>query len=202
MADLKERLSQNFTLEEVVRSETAERIPELLAQQRNPPPEVVDNLRYLCQTTLQPIRDGLSFPISVTSGYRSDDLNRRIGGSPSSQHRLGQAADCGLAPRFLEDPALAGVRSDIEQRVRMLTARPIRRDVNADFYLFAFVCLHLEEFDVDQVIHEYGLGFGQPAWVHVSASRGQNRRQILALGDYVPDDRKFPDKVAALSFGV
>ena len=202
MVDLKEQLSQNFTLEEMVRSETAERVPELLTQQRNPPPDVVENLRYLCRTTLQPIRDRLSFPIGVTSGYRSDDLNRRIGGSRTSQHRFGQAADCGLSAQFLVDPASAGVRSNIEQRVRTLTGRPLRRDVNAEFFLFAFVCIHLDKLDVDQVIHEYGLGFGQPAWVHIAASTGQNRRQILALGDYVPEDRKFPDVVAALGFGV
>ncbi len=52
------------------------------------------------------------------------------------------------------------------------------------------------------MIHEYGLGFGQPAWVHVSASRDRSRRQILALGDYVPDEKKFPDLIAALGFGV
>jgi Peptidase M15 len=202
MTDLSERLSSSFTLEEMVRSETAERVPELLTQQRNPPPDVVENLRYLCQTTLQPIRDRLSYPIGITSGYRSDDLNQRIGGSPTSQHRFGQAADCGLSSGFLQDPASADVRSNIERRVQKLTGRPLRDNVNPDFYLFAFICLDLDKLDVDQVIHEYGVGFGQPAWVHVSASREQNRRQILALGDYVPDGRKYPDVAAALAFGV
>jgi hypothetical protein len=201
MTDLTEHLSRNFTLAELVRSETAERIPALLAQQRNPPAEVVENLRYLCSATLQPLRERLGFPIQITSGYRSDELNRRIGGSPTSQHCFGQAEDCGLSQRFLEGPP-ADVRAEIEQRVQTLTGRPLRPDANPNFYLFAYVCLHLDELDVDQVIHEHGLGFGQPAWVHISASRGQNRRQILALGDYVPEDRKFPDTVAALSFGV
>jgi Peptidase M15 len=203
MADLKEKLSPNFTLEEMVRSETAERFPDLLEQQRNPPAEVVENLRYLCQTTLQPMRDRVSFPIGITSGYRSPGVNQRVGGSPTSQHQVGQAADCGLAPAFLEAGSTAGdVRRHIEERVRTLTGRPIRPDANADFYLFAYVCLHLDELDVDQVIHEYGLGFGQPAWVHVSASRDRSRRQILALGDYVPAEKKFPDLIAALGFGV
>ena len=201
MVDLMERLSPNFTLEELVRSETAERIPALREQQRHPPPEVVENLRYLCQASLQPLRERLGFPIHVTSGYRSPELNRRVGGSPTSQHCVGQAADCGLSQRFLEGTA-SHARAEIEDRVRELTGRPLRHDVNPNFYLFAFVCLHLDQLDVDQVIHEYGLGFGRPAWVHISASRGQNRRQILALGDYVPAHRKFPDQVAALSFGV
>lgn len=201
MVDLAERLSPNFTLEEFVRSEAAERIPALLAQQRNPPPEVVANLRYLCRSTLQPLRERLRFPIRITSGYRSHELNRLIGGSPTSQHRVGQAADCGLSQRFLEGRP-SHVRLEIEERVRTLTGRPLRQDVNPNFYLFAYVCLHLDELDVDQVIHEYGLGFGRPAWVHISASRDRSRRQILALGDYVPAQRKFPDQVAALSFGV
>lgn len=60
----------------------------------------------------------------------------------------------------------------------------LRPDVDQNFYLFAYICLHLEELDVDQVIHEYGDGFGQPAWVHVAASRRQDRRQILFVGSY------------------
>jgi hypothetical protein len=200
MVDLDEKLAPNFTLEELLQSEAAERDPALRAQQYDPPPGVVEDLRYLCQTTLQPIRDRLGFPIGITSGYRCDEVNRQVKGSATSQHRFGQAADCGLSPSFLEGPSEA--RSEIEQRVQALTGRPIREGVNANFYLFAYICLHLDELDVDQVIHEYGRGFGRPAWVHVSASRNQNRRQILALGDYVSPGHRLPDQVTALSFGV
>lgn len=202
MANLNERLSPNFSLEEMVRSETAERDRKLLEQQQDPPPEVVESLRYLCTHTLQPIRERLRFPIHVTSGYRSPDVNRAVGGSPTSQHRLGQAADCGLSSRFLDDPATEAVRKEIETGVEKRTGKKLRPGVSANFYLFAYVCLHLEELDIDQVIHEYGRGYGNPAWVHISASKERNKREILALGHHVSADKRRPDMATALMFGV
>ena len=52
------------------------------------------NIRRLVERLLQPLRDRLGEPITILSGYRSDELNRLVGGVPSSQHRLGEAADC------------------------------------------------------------------------------------------------------------
>lgn len=200
MVDLNERLSANFTLKELLHSNDADAAG-LLAHQYDPPAEVVENLRYLCRTTLQPIRDGLGFPLRVSSGYRSPELNRLVGGATTSQHLSGQAADIDLSPAFLAEP-VPQARKSLEQRIKDLTGRPVRPDANPTFYLFAHICLNLEQLDVDQVIHEKGAGFGQPAWVHVAASKDRNRRQILAIGDYVPEDRKFPDTVAALRSGV
>lgn len=83
------RLSNNFTLEEFERSNTAERldIPNKASR------EVIDNLSRLCTLLLQPLRDYYGTIIHVNSGYRSPDLNIRIGGAPNSQHLQGQAAD-------------------------------------------------------------------------------------------------------------
>ena len=53
-----------------------------------------DNLAQLVERLLDPLRERLGEPIAILSGYRSDELNRLIGGVPSSQHRLGEAADC------------------------------------------------------------------------------------------------------------
>lgn len=202
MANLNEKLSPNFTLDEMVQSERAERDEELLKQQQEPLQHVVDSLRYLCRTTLQPLRDKLGFPIRITSGYRSPDVNRAVGGSATSQHCFGQAADCILSARFLNDPAAKAVRKEIKEGVERRTGKKLRGDVNANFYLFAYVCLHLEALDVDQVIHEYGRGYGKPAWVHISASEGKSRRQIVALGGYVPADERKPNLETALAFGV
>ncbi|NKB82655.1 MAG: DUF882 domain-containing protein [Nitrospirales bacterium] len=199
---MNEKLTKNFALEELVLSETAERDDELLQQQRNPPQEVIDHLRYLCHTTLQPIRDKLEFPIHITSGYRSPAVNKAVRGSPTSQHCFGQAVDCTLSSRFLSDPGSKAVRQEIEEGVETHTGKSIRESVNANFYLFAYVCLHLGELDIDQVIHEYGLGYGKPAWVHISASEGKNKRQIVALGHYVPRDKRIQDLGTALEFGV
>ncbi len=82
------QLSAHFTLREFTRSQTAER----LGIDNTPPPEVVENLRVLCAEILEPLRIAVG-PITVTSGYRCPELNKRIGGSATGQHPLGQAAD-------------------------------------------------------------------------------------------------------------
>ena len=82
------RLSKNFTLEEVTRSNTAKR----LGVKNEIPEEHLENMQYLIDNLVQPIRDSIG-PIRVSSGYRSKELNRAIGGSFKSQHSKGQALD-------------------------------------------------------------------------------------------------------------
>lgn len=57
----------------------------------------VANLCRLCELVLDPVREKVKFPIIVTSGYRSQELNNVVGGVATSQHVLGCAADivCG-----------------------------------------------------------------------------------------------------------
>lgn len=83
------KLSENFYLDEFLRSETAER----LKIKNEPNEQVIKNLKYLCENCLQPMREHFNTPILVTSGYRCSTLNKRIGGSPSSFHCQGCAAD-------------------------------------------------------------------------------------------------------------
>lgn len=83
------RLSKNFTLEEMTKSLTA-----LALGIENTPDELeVQNLIDLCRNVLQPLRDYYKLPVKVTSGYRSKALNEAVGGSQTSQHSKGQAAD-------------------------------------------------------------------------------------------------------------
>ena len=58
-----------------------------------PPEEAIESLRRLCLEVLEPIRGVLQCPLRVTSGYRTTEHNRRVGGSPKSQHTKGEAAD-------------------------------------------------------------------------------------------------------------
>lgn len=61
-------------------------------------------IRLLCAHVLDPLRRHLGRPVRITSGYRSRDLNAAVGGSDSSQHTLGEAADIkvdGLSARSL-----------------------------------------------------------------------------------------------------
>lgn len=83
------QLSPNFTLGEFTKSQTALRRGIFNA----PSAEAVENLKALCVNVLQPLRDRLWRPIVISSGYRSTELNRAIGGSETSQHCKGQAAD-------------------------------------------------------------------------------------------------------------
>jgi len=82
------RLSKNFVLSEVVRSNTAKR----LGITNEPKKEHLKNLQRIVTNILQPLRDDLG-PIRISSGYRSPSLNRAISGSNKSQHTKGQALD-------------------------------------------------------------------------------------------------------------
>lgn len=83
------KLSKNLSLAEVVRSETAKR----LDIDNNPTKEHLDNLKAIAENVFQPIRDHFNCPIHVSSGYRSEDLNRAIRGSKTSLHMQGCALD-------------------------------------------------------------------------------------------------------------
>ena len=83
------KLSKNLSLAEVVRSETAKR----LGIDNNPTKEHLDNLKAIAENVFQPIRDHFNCPIHVSSGYRSEDLNRAIRGSKMSLHMQGCALD-------------------------------------------------------------------------------------------------------------
>ena len=83
------KLSEHFELSEFLVSETAAR--QGIANE--PTPEVIDNLRRLCESVLEPLRVKLGRPVVITSGYRSPALNRAVGGSPTSHHLQGRAAD-------------------------------------------------------------------------------------------------------------
>jgi len=83
------RLSKNLTLAEVTKSATAKR----KGISNEPNIEHLENLKALAENIFQPMRDYFGVPIAVSSGYRSPDLNRAIGGSPTSQHCKGEAID-------------------------------------------------------------------------------------------------------------
>ena len=177
------RLSENFVLQEFLRSQTAERQGgEMLLQQMDPDHTVLDNLQNLVTNVLQPLRTLLRTPFQITSGFRCDDLNRRIGGSINSQHCVGQAADVVMSHTFVNDPhpSIRRIKRIIDNKILKKIGKLPKNGVNANFYLFATACFYLDETDIDQVIHEYGHP-GRPAWVHVSCSPQRNKREIMIL---------------------
>jgi len=82
------KLSEHFALAEFTRSESAKRH----GVSNEPTPEHLENLKVLCEKVLEPIRTKFG-PLNISSGYRSKVLNHYIGGSLSSQHCEGKAAD-------------------------------------------------------------------------------------------------------------
>ena len=83
------KLTENFSLYELTKSQTSER----KGIDNTPSTEHQDNLKSLCEMILQPIRDHFGQVVSVSSGYRSPELCAAIGSSTQSQHASGCAAD-------------------------------------------------------------------------------------------------------------
>ena len=83
------KLTENFSLNELTKSQTAER----KGIDNTPSAEHQENLKSLCEMILQPIRDHFGQVVSVSSGYRSPELCVAIGSSTQSQHARGEAAD-------------------------------------------------------------------------------------------------------------
>lgn len=83
------KLTEHFSLAEMTRSATAV----ALGIDNTPDTQATENLKNLCREVLEPLRQWAGVPITVSSGYRSPELNRAVGGTPNSQHQKGEAAD-------------------------------------------------------------------------------------------------------------
>ena len=84
------KLSENFSLQELLKSQTALRKG---IDNKPTDPSVVTNLQVLCEKVLQPVRTHFGKPVVINSGYRCPKLNKAIGSSSKSQHTKGMAAD-------------------------------------------------------------------------------------------------------------
>ncbi len=82
-------LTRNFTLAEMTKSETALRH----GMANDPSPTEIDNLRVLCEEVLQKVRDHYGMGVKVNSGFRHPLVNAKVGGSTTSDHCKGFAAD-------------------------------------------------------------------------------------------------------------
>lgn len=90
-----ERISKHFRLDEFVYSRTAIE----WGIDNTPPPEAIARIRKLTNELLEPLREWYGKPMHITSGYRCDELNRRVSSSVYSQHLRGEAADI-----YVENP--------------------------------------------------------------------------------------------------
>jgi hypothetical protein len=83
------KLTEHFSLEEMVASSTAS----IRGIDNYPLQPEIDNLKLLCEEVLEPARIALGEPLTITSGYRSPELNRAVNGAKTSHHVRGMAAD-------------------------------------------------------------------------------------------------------------
>lgn len=100
------KLGKYFTLEEMTRSQTAARrgLP------NQPTTKQLESLKALVRNVLDPLREALGRPVNINSGFRSEAVNKAVGGSSSSQHRYGEAADI-VVPGLTVEQVVARIRS-------------------------------------------------------------------------------------------
>ena len=143
-----------FTIKELCASATATK----LGIKNEPTKQALVNLDSLVLNILDPLRAAWGGGIIVTSGYRSVALNKAVGGSPSSAHRYGLAADIVPADRRI-----------------------------AAFKAFCVKWLKDNQVNFDQYIDEVG-GGSEWVHIGIKSPSGNQRRQFLKYrnGHYMP----------------
>lgn len=139
------KLSEHLSLAEVVRSETAKR----RGISNMPTAAHIANLKLLAEKVFEPLRNHFGVPIYISSGYRSEALNKAIGGSKTSQHCSGEALDIDM------DGSTNGVTNKM---------------------IFDYIKDHLQ---VDQLIWEFGTDSNPDWVHVSYESTGRQRKQIL-----------------------
>lgn len=148
-------LTPHFSLLELTESRTAKKH----GIENNPPAEAVENLKRLCQHTLEPLREAMQLPVVITSGFRCQRLNEILSHSARrSQHLTGCAADFYIG----WSAALNGKGKSGD------APSPRKRLVKAFKHI-----IQSEAIDYDQLII-------YPSFIHVSfVSKERNRHSIL-----------------------
>ena len=139
------KLSENLDLGELTRSEGAKRA----GISNTPTAEHIEDMKKLATNIFQPIRDHFGVPIFISSGYRSKELNAKIGGSSTSQHSSGEAIDIDM------DGSSSGVTNK---------------------QVFEYIKANL---DFDQLIWEFGTKNNPDWVHVSYESTGRQRKQVL-----------------------
>lgn len=80
------QLSSHFSLQEFTKTSAK-------GFDNTPNEKHIEYMKTLCENILEPVRRNFSLPVKINSGFRSVNLNHAMGGAPTSQHTMGQAAD-------------------------------------------------------------------------------------------------------------
>jgi hypothetical protein len=108
-------LTANFTLAEMTKSETALRHD----MDNTPGEQEIAALKLLCEKVLQPVRDHYGKGVKVNSGFRHPEVNAKVGGSKTSDHCRGQAADIEI-PGVANAELAEWIRDNLEFRQLIL----------------------------------------------------------------------------------
>lgn len=149
-------LTPHFKLSEFEKSATATSC----GIDNSVPPQYVPVLQQLCKEVLEPLRAFVGKPIIISSGYRCNALNVKVGGAYASQHTLGEAADIQL-------PLTSYTAWDDNKR---------HTDLEEARRWFDWIEHHC---DFDQLILE--TSNNKDYWIHVSCRRNRkaNRHQVI-----------------------
>jgi hypothetical protein len=82
-------ISKNFDYKEFEKTD----VPGMQVRNTITSTEVRDSIKALVDEVLQPLRDAWDKPLAINSGYRCPEVNKAVGGVPTSQHTKGEAAD-------------------------------------------------------------------------------------------------------------
>ena len=138
------KLSEHFTLEELISSITAKN-----KGIKNVPNDTeLKNLKDLAINVLEPLRIAYNKPIRVSSGYRCAALNKLVGGSKTSQHVLGQAADITSLSDTVEDN-----KELFDVALKLIAQGKIRVGQVIDEYNYNWVHISTPYKNVNQILH-------------------------------------------------
>ena len=170
-----EKLSQNFNLEEFTASSTAK----AKGISNIPTAQHKSNLKYLCVSVLEPLRALLnakyttyqgkkvkSVSMKITSGYRSPALNKAVGGSSTSSHVQGLAADFDVVITFIDNTKKTVPYTETYENIK--------------------AWVKAGKLTLDQCIQERS---NSSTWVHIGVKPDNNRKQFMKYlnGKYSQD---------------
>ena len=170
-----EKLSQNFNLEEFTASSTAK----AKGISNIPTAQHKSNLKYLGVSVLEPLRTLLnakyttyqgkkvkSVSMKITSGYRSPALNKAVGGSSTSSHVQGLAADFDVVITFTDNTKKTVPYTETYENIK--------------------AWVKAGKLTLDQLIQEKS---GSSTWIHIGVKPDNNRKQFMKYlnGKYTQD---------------
>ena len=151
------------------------------------PREARRNIEYLVDTVLDPLREHLAQPIVITSGYRCRDLNHDVGGSPTSQHLLGLAAD--FRPLHATDEQMDTVRQWFRDR-REASPQPSPKGKGAANGSNQSPLLQEGKGEAPEVVWDQMIDYGSFFHVGVRPEGSTNRRQMKRYNAFGQGYRK------------